>query len=203
MNRLAGGDPKRALALAVVMLTAKGVPFVYYGEEIGMENIEADTYDEVADIQGKTFYHLAIQEGKTPSQALQWANDHNRDKSRSPMQWDNSLHAGFSSNKPWIKIHENVARVNVQKAQQQAHSMLKSYQALITLRNKEKALQYGRYERLECSNERILFTRNYEQESITVIVNFGTDTKIKLPVGATILMGRTRLSNNEFLIYRH
>jgi len=202
MNRLAGGDPKRALALAALMLTAKGVPFIYYGEEIGMENIKADTYEEVADIQGQTFYQLAIKEGKTPSQALKWANDHNRDKSRSPMQWDNSTYAGFSSGKPWIKIHDNLAKVNVQDEQQQDFSMLKSYQALIALRNKEKVLQYGRYDRLECLNQRIVFTRSYAGESITVIVNFGVKTIIKLPLGAKILMGSTGLNSNEFLIYK-
>lgn len=202
MNRLAGGDPERAKALAALMLTAKGVPFVYYGEEIGMENIEAATYDEVADIQGQTFYHLAIKDGKTPDEALKWANDHNRDKSRSPMQWDKSINAGFSSGKPWIKIHENVANVNVQCSQQQVHSMLNTYKSLITLRNSEITLQYGSYERLELKDDMILFTRSYKEDNITVIVNFGKKTSIKLPTGAKILMGHTGLKTNEFLIYR-
>jgi trehalose-6-phosphate hydrolase len=202
MNRLAGGDPKRALALAALTLTAKGVPFVYYGEEIGMENITADSYEEVADIQGQTFYHLAIKDGKTPQDALKWANDHNRDKSRSPMQWENSTQAGFTSGKPWIKIHDNVANVNVQDELNQKHSMLKTYQALIALRNKEKVLQFGGYDRLECVNQRILYTRSYAGESITVVLNFGEKTRIKLPSGARILMGTTELKTNEFLIYK-
>jgi glycosidase len=203
MNRLAGGDPKRAIALAVLMLTAKGVPFVYYGEEIGMENIEAKTYDEVADIQGKTFYHLAIEDGKTPEEALKWANDHNRDKSRSPMQWDSSLYAGFSSGKPWIKIHENAAEVNVQRATQQEHSMLNTYQALIALRNKEKVLQYGTYKKLERQKNLILFTRSYKKENITVMVNFGEKRTVKLPKDAKILMGDKLLDTNDYLIYQY
>lgn len=202
MNRLAGGDPQRALALAALMLTAKGVPFVYYGEEIGMENIEANSYEEVVDIQGQTFYQLAIQEGKSPAEALQWANDHNRDKSRSPMQWENSLFAGFSTHKPWIKIHENVAKVNVQAAQKQRRTMLKTYQALIAMRNREKALQFGVYDKLECQDQRIIFTRGYAQDRITVIVNFGARTQVKIPSGARILMGSARLKSNEFLIYK-
>jgi trehalose-6-phosphate hydrolase len=71
---LAGGSVERAEALAALMLTAKGVPFIYYGEEIGMQNITADSYDEIADIQGKTFYQLAIDAGKTPTEALAEGN---------------------------------------------------------------------------------------------------------------------------------
>ncbi|MEA4840412.1 MAG: alpha-glucosidase [Bacteroidales bacterium] len=203
MNRLAGDDPKRAMALAVLMLTAKGVPFVYYGEEIGMENIEAKTYDEIADIQGKTFYHLAIQEGKTSEEALKWGNDHNRDKSRSPMQWDNSENAGFTSGKPWIKVHENASKVNVKLCGQQQNSMLNTYKTLIALRNKEKVLQYGKYKDLECNKDMILFTRSYEKENITVMVNFGKKRTVKLPKGAKVLMGNTPLNTNDYLIYRH
>lgn len=202
MNRLAGGNPRRALALAALMLAAKGVPFIYYGEEIGMENIEADTYDEVVDIQGQTFYHLAIQEGKSPSEALKWANDHNRDKSRSPMQWENSRYAGFSTHEPWIKIHQNRAKVNVETAQQQPGSMLKTYQALIALRNREKALQYGSYERLECKDQRIIFTRRHERDRITFIVNFGAETQVSIPRDANLLMGSAHLKSNEFLIFK-
>jgi len=203
MDRMAGGDIQRAKALAALILLAKGVPFVYYGEEIGMENIVANNYDEIADIQGITFYNLAIKDGKTPEEALKWGNEHNRDKSRSPMQWDNSTNAGFSSGKPWIKVHENFRDVNVQSNLQQEGSMLKTYKDLIALRNKEKALQYGRYERLERQDDMILFTRSYEGDQITVIVNFGKSTKIDLPDGSEKLMGNTLLGTNDFLVYRH
>lgn len=87
MNRLANNDPQKSLALATLMLTAKGVPFIYYGEEIGMQDIIANNYDEILDIQGKTFYKLALDDGKTGEEALAEGNSHNRDKSRSPMQW--------------------------------------------------------------------------------------------------------------------
>jgi len=203
MDRMAGGDIQRAKALAALILLAKGVPFVYYGEEIGMENIVANSYDEIADIQGITFYNLAIKDGKTPEEALKWGNEHNRDKSRSPMQWDNSTNAGFSSGKPWIKVHENFLEVNVQSNLQQEESMLKTYKDLIALRNKEKALQYGKYERLERQDDMILFTRSYEGNQITVIVNFGKSTKIDLPDGSEKLMGDTLLWTNDFLVYRH
>ncbi len=203
MNRLAGGSVERAKALAALMLTAKGVPFVYYGEEIGMQNITADNYDEIVDIQGKTFYQLAIDSGKTPSEALAEGNNHNRDKSRSPMQWDKTPNAGFTTGKPWIKVNENYATVNVQEYSGQKNSILNTYKALLALRNSEQALQYGSYKKLERQGDMILFTRAYKGDEITVLLNFGRERNIKLPIGAKILLGSTILKANEFLIYRH
>jgi trehalose-6-phosphate hydrolase len=203
INRLAGNDAERAKALAALMLTARGVPFIYYGEEIGMQNITAATFDEIADIQGKTNYNLAIQAGKTPEEALIEGNNHNRDKSRSPMQWDKGNNAGFSSGKPWIKVQENYRNVNVQQSLLEQNSILNTYKLLLALRNRDKALQYGIYEKLELNDDRIFFTRSYKGERVTVIVNFGHQLKIELPSGAKVLMGKTDLKLNDFLIYRN
>ena len=98
IDRLADGNPQKALALAALILTAKGVPFIYYGEEIGMHNITAQHINEMVDIQGKTHYQLALDKGKNPDEALLEGNKHNRDKSRSPMQWSANAFAGFSTN---------------------------------------------------------------------------------------------------------
>ena len=203
MDRLAGGDPARAGALAALMLTARGVPFIYYGEEIGLQNIIATTLDEMADIQGRTQYQLALQAGKTSAEALTEGNKQNRDKSRSPMQWDETNNAGFSTGKPWIKVQENYANVNVRQSLQQNNSLLNTYRSLLALRNSEKVLQYGKYERLEQKNDLILFTRSYAGDRITVMVNFGKETKIELPTGSKVLMGSSVLKTNDFLIYRN
>lgn len=203
LNRLANGNIDRAEALAILMLTAKGVPFIYYGEEIGMQNITANNYDEIKDIQGKTFYQLAIDAGKTPVEALAEGNNHNRDKSRSPMQWGDSEYAGFSIATPWIKVNEDYKKVNVQEALKQKNSILNTYKALLELRNNEKILQYGNYKKLERDGDIIQFTRTYKGDDITVIINFGKEMKYKLPSGAQILMGNTILKPNGFLIYRH
>jgi len=202
MDRLAAGNPGRVKALAALLLTAKGVPFVYYGEEIGMQNIEASSYDEIVDIQGKTNYRIALQAGKTPGKALAEGNKHNRDKSRSPMQWDNSSNAGFSTGKPWIKVQENYRNVNVRLSLEQGNSILNTYKAILELRNKEKTLQNGSYVRLEQKDGRILFSRSYRGDKITVIINFGKEMETKLPLDAKILMGSSRLKPNDFLIYR-
>jgi glycosidase len=203
MDRLADGNPNKALALAALMLTAKGVPFVYYGEEIGMRNIIARNLKEMADIQGRTHYELALDKGKNPGEALAEGNDHNRDKSRSPMQWNGNAFAGFSTQKTWIKTNPDYKQVNVQRLLNKENSMLSSYIKLIALRNNEKVLQYGNYERLEHTKNQILFTRSFEGDTITVIINFGAATAIKLPQGAKILMGNPKLKSNDFIIYRN
>jgi len=203
MDRLAVGNPGRAKALAALMLTVRGVPFIYYGEEIGMQNIAAKTPGEIKDIQGKTHYQIALTEGKTPAEALAEGNKNNRDKSRSPMQWNETANAGFTTGKPWIKVNENFGKVNVNESMKSDSSILNTYKALLALRNTEKALQYGVYDRLELTDGRILFTRSCDGEKITVIINFANELKIDLPVGAKVLMGETRLKQDDFLIYRN
>ncbi|GEM_PF-2797935 len=90
-SRLAKNNPDQALALALValILTAKGVPFIYFEEEIGMKNHIANKLHEMHDIQEITHYKLAIEEGKTTEEVLNTGNSHNRDKSRSVRQWAN------------------------------------------------------------------------------------------------------------------
>jgi len=202
MDRLAGGNAERATALAALMLMAKGVPFIYYGEEIGMQNILANSHDEIADIQGRNFYKLALEVGKSKEEALSEGNNHNRDKSRSPMQWDDSPNGGFTAGLPWIKLNENYREVNVSRELQQPNSMLNTYKALLTLRNNEKTLQYGSYEKLERNNDLISFTRSYKGDKVTVILNFGKQQSVDIPKEAIVLMGDSQLKMNEFLMYR-
>jgi len=202
MDRLAAGNTDRSKVLAALILTAKGVPFIYYGEELGMQNITANSYNEIADIQGKTFYKLAIDAGKTTKEALVEGNSHNRDKSRSPMQWNDSPNAGFTSGLPWIKLNENYREVNVSRELQQPNSMLNTYKALLALRNNEKTLQYGSYDKLERNYDLISFTRSYKGDKIAVILNFGKQQSVDIPKGAKVLMGNSQLKMNEFLIYR-
>jgi trehalose-6-phosphate hydrolase len=203
MDRLAEGNSDRALALAALMLTAKGVPFIYYGEEIGMHNITARSIGEMADVQGRTHFQMALAAGKDSTTALAIGNEHNRDKSRSPMQWNSNAFAGFSKAKSWIKINDDYKEVNVSSLLKKDNSILSAYKELIALRNNEKVLQYGHYERLEFENEQILFTRSIEENKITCIFNFGVERNVILPAGAKILMGETILKTNHFIIYRN
>ena len=203
IDRLADGNVDKATALTALILTAKGVPFIYYGEEIGMHNIISQNRDEMVDIQGRTHYKLALEKGKNDKEALLEGNEHNRDKSRSPMQWNANSFAGFSNKKTWIKINPDYKKTNVEVLKSQKKSILNTYKKLIALRNKERVLQYGTYENLEYEKDQISFTRSYEGEKITVIINFGIKKEITLPKNATILMGNKILKANSFIVYRN
>ncbi len=202
IDRLAGGNKDRASALAALLLTAKGVPFVYFGEEIGMGNITAASYEDIVDIQGKTHYKLAKADGKTDAEALVIGNSHNRDKSRSPMQWDATANAGFSTGRPWIRVHPDYKEVNVAKLSGDDNSLLNTYKHLIALRNSEPVLQYGRYTQLEFADGRITFTREFEAEIITVVINFGESFTPDLPKNAVILAASKNFRTDSYLIYK-
>lgn len=203
MDRLADNNPEKALALAALMLTAKGVPFIYYGEEIGMRNTIANSPEQIKDIQGRTFYKLAIDAGKTPADALKEGNDHNRDKSRSPMQWDSSAFAGFSQSNAWIPVNADFKTVNVAKLEALKNSLLDQYKKLLLLRNSEKALQYGTYKNLQFKNELISFDRIYKKEKITVVINFSNGMrKIQPGKNQRMLFGSDVLMENGVAIYK-
>ena len=202
IDRLANGNIDRAESLAALLLTAKGVPFIYYGEEIGMHNTIAKTFEDIKDIQGVTHYKLALKKGKSADEALIEGNAHNRDKSRSPMQWSPDDFGGFSTKKSWINVNADYKDINAQVLSKQENSILNKYRKLIALRNAEMALQYGIYTNLEFKDGRITFTRTFNNESITVIINFDIETTIQLPDTAAILMGSTTLKPNEFIIYK-
>ncbi len=201
MNRLADNNSERAVALAALILTAKGVPFIYYGEEIGMQNINADSVDEMRDIQGIINYNLSIKEGKSKEEALKIGNEHNRDKSRSPMQWNTEKYAGFSEVEPWINVNSDYLSVNVENYENQKSSILNRYRQLIKLRNSEPVLQYGIYSKLKFNKNCISFSRIYNGIQVKCFFNF--DEKpiiIKLDNNEKVLVGKTLIEPNNFLI---
>lgn len=203
MNRLAENDVGRATTLAALMLTAKGVPFIYYGEEIGMENILANTYNEIVDVQGKTHYKLSKDKGLSEEESLKIANDKNRDKSRSPMQWDASNYSGFSTNLPWIKVQDNYLTNNVVALSAKNNSILNTYKDIIALRNSEPVLQYGTYDYLHLTENLIQFTRSFNNDKIRCFFNFSdVSILIDLLPEEQVLMGDLELLPNKFLILK-
>ena len=203
ISRLAENNLDRAESLAALMLTAKGVPFIYYGEEIGMENIEANSIDEMKDIQGHTHYNLAIENGTSKEEALKIGNEYNRDKSRSPMQWDDKKYSGFSLTEPWIKVNPNYKQINVSSLEKNENSILNSYKKLIALRNSEPVFQYGNYEELSISNNCIFFIREYRGHRVKCYFNFGKSSlQIALNSNEKVLLGKTTIQPNKYLMVK-
>ena len=119
------------------------------------------------------------------------------------MQWNNESFAGFSDNTPWIKVHQNYTLLNVETLEKQENSLLNKYKKLIALRNSEPVLQYGEYENLSFSNDRISFTRKYNDEIIKVFFNF-SETSMLIPIDSNekVLLGETTIKPNHYLIVK-
>lgn len=198
-------DIKKAEAVATLMLTARGSPFIYYGEEIGMTNTFSEKIKDVNDVQAIRDYNLAIKQGKTKKQALKIADENNRDKARSPMQWNKNKYAGFSNKKPWIKVNENYKVVNVETEEKNKNSILNFYKKLIKIRQSEKVFQFGVYTLLKKDGDMIYFKRKHKSEEVSVLINFGKKKKINFNLSNyNVLLGKkgNYLNENGILILK-
>jgi glycosidase len=177
-----GGSVDRGKLIAVLLLTARGVPFIYQGDEIGMQDWVADDISEMMDVQGKLAYAEAIHNGKSKEEALAMANERCRDKSRTPMQWGPTPYAGFSDVKSWIPVPEESLQINVESQRNDEDSMLSWYKQLLRLRKEYPSLQAGEYKSMQYQDGLFSFIRRGEKESIWVALNF-SDKPLPLEIG--------------------
>jgi alpha-glucosidase len=150
-----GKEDNRARIVAMLSLCLKGVVFVYYGEEIGM-------------IDGK----VKRTEMVDPVGKMYWPFHPGRDPERTPMQWDRSPNAGFSTHKPWLPVNKNHKTVNVDAQEKDPHSLLNFYRKLIALRKHEPALVNGEIELLPSDSSVLCFTRKNGEEMLLITLNF-------------------------------
>ena len=145
------GDPEHyhyesAMMLATVLLTQRGTPTIYQGDEIGMTNCPFDMIDAYDDIQVKNAWQALVASGKYPADVfLQTANRIARDHARTPMQWSDAPNAGFTTGRPWLKINPNYQHVNVSQQMADPHSVLAYYRNLLRWRKQTPALHEGSY----------------------------------------------------------
>lgn len=164
-----------AKALSTILLTLRGTPFIYEGEEIGMTNVDRDSIEEYNDISSINQYNMAISEGLTPQEAMKCVRAFSRDNARSPMQWDTSDNAGFTlpTSKPWLPVASNYKDVNVKKEEEDENSVLSWYRKLACLREEYPVLINGNYKELLNDSEKIYaYQRENNNTLITVLINF-------------------------------
>lgn len=156
-TRYGGGEHDERLKVAAgLLLTLRGTPFLYYGEEIGMRDIPIRRQD-ILDPVGR----------------LYWPFYKGRDGCRSPMQWEGTVNAGFSKFKPWLPVHINYQERNVAKQQNDANSLLSFYRRMIQVRKENSALQNGSMAVLPSENKYVLsFLRSDNEQQVLVICNF-------------------------------
>ena len=123
-----------AKMLGTVSVLLRGIPFIYQGQEIGMENVEFRSISEVDDISTLDEYQLALDAGLTPDAALKAVNRFSRDNARTPFQWDSSANAGFTSGTPWLNVNSNYTRINLENQKNDPDSVYQYYKRLLALR---------------------------------------------------------------------
>jgi len=162
-----------AKLLSMMILTLRGTPCIYYGSEIGMTNVKFDSIEDYRDVETLNFWEIMRAQGLSEQEYLQLVQAQGRDNVRTPMQWDDSLHAGFTSGTPWIKSNPNSAEINVQNDHRSPGSILRFYQQMIHLRKQYETFVYGKFEHLEETHpELFIYDRQDEQHHFRIVLNF-------------------------------
>jgi oligo-1,6-glucosidase len=182
--------------LATFLHMLQGSPYVYQGEEIGMTNVKFESIADYRDIETLNMYKEYVEDrGIDPQVVLPMIYAKSRDNARTPVQWDDSEHAGFTTGTPWIKVNPNYKDINAKQALADRNSLFYYYQMLIRLRKEKPIVVHGNYDLILDEHEEIYaFTRTLEDERLLVILNF---TKSR-PVFA--LPDSVSFSNKELLI---
>ncbi|MGP3778634.1 glycoside hydrolase family 13 protein [Halanaerobium saccharolyticum] len=172
-----------AKMLAAIFMLMRGVPFIYQGQEIGMTNVKYDSIEDYNDAASIGKYKMALESGHQKEEVMKAVWNRSRDNSRTPMHWDYSKNAGFSSGSPWLKVNPNYKEVNVENELNDSDSLYYFYQNLIKLRKESsyaETLIDGSYEQLlEKSQDLIAYLRIGAEKKVLVIANF-RDKTIKI-----------------------
>ena len=183
--------------LGTVSLLLRGIPFIYQGQEIGMTNAHWGSIGEFNDINTKDQYRVALDAGLTEQQALAACEKMSRDNARTPMQWDSSPNAGFTTGTPWLKVNDNYPEINVAAQENDPDSVLNYYRRLTALRKSPEYRQlftYGKFRPAFENSHRILaYYREKDNQRVLVAANFGRETQHLHLTGA---VKKTLLTNS-------
>lgn len=169
-----------AKMLATCIHMMKGTPYIYQGEELGMTNVPFEKLDDFRDIESINAFHEITENNlAAPEEMMRYLRARSRDNARTPMQWDNSENAGFTTKDPWIKVNPNYVKINAQEQIQNPTSIFSYYQKLIELRHKYEIIVYGKYELIIPNDKQIYsYIRTLQEEKLLVICNFTQDSPI-------------------------
>ena len=179
-----GYDAKKAAkVLATVLMTLRGTPFIYQGEELGMTNRFWRDIDEINDVQTKGQYEIALHEGFSKDDAMKFIRYFSRDNARTPMQWNSSANAGFTPEgvRTWLPLNDNYTAINAESEEEDSDSVLNWYRKLLAFRKNNDVLLIGTYrEILSDSEEVFAFVREHEGREVITLANF-SDKPVKIP----------------------
>ena len=187
-----------AKMLATCLHMLQGTPYVYQGEELGMTNCPFNTLENFRDLESINAFHELTEQGKkTEEEMLAAISYKGRDNARTPMQWDDSAYAGFSTAEPWIMVNPNYTKINAKEQVNREDSVFKYYQKLISLRHNSDLIVYGSYDLiLDDDTDIYAYTRTLGDEKLIVYCNFSENTReVELPKEFTA--GKILISNYD------
>ena len=180
-------NPTGAKMLGTISVLLRGIPFIYHGQEIGMQNAVWNTVDEFNDINTIDQYHTARDAGLTDKEALEACSRLSRDNARTPMQWNTQKNAGFTTGTPWLKVNDNYTEINMETQDTDPDSVLNYYRKLIALRKSpayKEVFAYGEFLPVyqntssvmayyrKTENQRILITANFGKEEVSLTLEY-------------------------------
>ncbi|MCR5716344.1 MAG: alpha-glucosidase [Lachnospiraceae bacterium] len=179
--------------LATVYFLLRGLPWIYQGQEIGMENLPVSDIGEVDDISSHDAYQVALDAGCTKEEALHLIEKYGRDNARTPYQWNGSAQAGFTTGTPWLRVNPNYHRINLEAQKQDPDSLYQYYRRLIALRKSAEykdALVYGTLVPYNEEEHNLMaYERIGEQHRMLIIANFQKEARsVQLPAGEAVVV---------------
>ncbi|TYR79336.1 alpha-glucosidase [Priestia megaterium] len=182
---------------AAMLHSLPGMPYIYQGEEIGMTGVRFNSIDDYNDIAMKNKFNELVENGQDPEDVLKQLQPLSRDNSRTPIQWNDSEHAGFTKGTPWININPNYKEINVEEALQDEDSLFYYYKKLIELRKKYKVFVYGDFKTILEEKENLYaYLRTYNNETLLFISNFSEDNEtVEIPAEINLSEADLLISN--------
>lgn len=197
-----------AKALATLLLTLRGTPFLYEGEEIGMTNFDFPDMEKVRDVESINIWNMGKRLHLPYGLRWRMIKTKSRDNARTPMQWDDSINGGFSAGMPWLSVNGNYPRINVKRQEDDPGSVLSYYRQLIAFRNGSRVLQEGDFTELYRKNGVYAYRRACDGETLTVVISLAEGER-KNPASGEVVCsnyGRetapARLAPYEALVLR-
>jgi len=161
-----------AKMLCVLLLTLRGTPFIYQGQEIGMTNFDFTSLDQIKDVESHNIYNLARKLHIPEKIRWNMIKKTTRDNARTPMQWNDGPNAGFTDGTPWLPVNPNYTRINVKSQMNDPGSVRSFYRKMIDIRSRNEILKFGNFEAIQTGKRVFAYKRTYNGQSLITAVNF-------------------------------
>ncbi len=186
-------ESAKMLAAAIHLL--RGTPYIYQGEELGMTNAHFQHIEDYRDVESINYHHILRQEGKSEEETMEILGARSRDNSRTPMQWEAGINAGFTSGTPWISVNENHKTINAAAEEKDEDSILAFYKNLVRLRKENTVISEGSIRFLDTPASLLAYEREYEGTRLLVLCNL-TREPLALPENHGSRKGWTKFLGN-------